>query len=143
MTWETVLLREAQRFAEDVSPERRKPRLSAFDLPLPTIQPGTLGDGNLAAKIARLSVPEARKLGISKTTLWYQQKRLKEGAPVRVCQKSTRKNCPSLRLKQIRMANRRARSLRSVGREVLLLCDFPSREVESTRTDAEESHVLH
>jgi CRISP-associated protein Cas1 len=87
MTWETALLREAQRFAEEVSTERRKPRSFTFDLPLPSIQPDTLGDGDLTAKIAGLSVPEARKLGIPKTTLWYQQKRLREGAPVRVYRK--------------------------------------------------------
>lgn len=87
MTWETALLREAQRFAEEVSTERRKPHRFDFDLPLPSIQPETLGDGDLAAKIAGLSVPQARKLGIPKTTLWYQQKRLREGAPVRVYRK--------------------------------------------------------
>jgi CRISP-associated protein Cas1 len=91
MTWETALLREAQRFAEEVATERRKPRTFAFDLPLPTIQPETLGDGDLTAKIAGLSVPEARKLGIPKTTLWYQQKRLREGAPVRVYRKVARR----------------------------------------------------
>jgi len=87
MTWETALLREAQRFAEEVSVERRKPRPFAFDLPLPTVQPETLGNGDLTAKIAGLSVPEARKLGIPKTTLWYQQKRLRSGAPVSVYRK--------------------------------------------------------
>jgi CRISPR-associated protein Cas1 len=91
MTWETALLPEAQRFAEEVSTERRKLRLFAFDLPFPTIQPETLGDGDLTAEIAGLSVPEARKLGIPKTTLWYQRKRLREGAPVRVYRKSARK----------------------------------------------------
>jgi CRISPR-associated protein Cas1 len=84
MTWETALLREAQRFAEDVSGERRKHRPFAFDLPLPEIHPVTLGDADLTAKIGSLSVTQARKLGIPKTTLWYQQRRLKEGAPVRV-----------------------------------------------------------
>jgi CRISPR-associated protein Cas1 len=87
MTWETALLREAQRFAEEVATERSKPRPFAFDLPLPTIQPATLADGDLTARIAGLSVPEARELGIPKTTLWYQQRRLREGAPVRVYRK--------------------------------------------------------
>lgn len=91
MTWETALLREAQRFADEVSAERRKPRPFAFDLPLPAIQPQTLGNGDLTAKIAGLSVPEARKLGIPKTTLWYQQKRLREGAPLRVYRKVSRR----------------------------------------------------
>ncbi|HZY70215.1 MAG TPA: CRISPR-associated endonuclease Cas1 [Thermoplasmata archaeon] len=91
MTWETALLREAQRFAEEVSIERRKPRAFEFDLPLPKIQPETLGNAGLAEKLAALSVPEARKLGISKTTLWYQQKRLREGAPVRVYRKVGRR----------------------------------------------------
>jgi CRISP-associated protein Cas1 len=87
MTWETALLREAQRFAEEVSTERRKPRAFAFDLPLPEIHPETLGDADLTSKIARLSVSEARKLGVVKTTLWYQQRRLAEGAPLRVYRK--------------------------------------------------------
>lgn len=87
MTWETALLREAQRFAEEVSTERRKPRPFSFNPLLPTIHPETLGSGGLTARIAGLSVPEARKLGIPKTTLWYQQKRLREGAPVRVYRK--------------------------------------------------------
>lgn len=87
MTWETAILREAQRFAEEISTDRRRPRPFAFDLPLPSIQPETLGDGGLTTKIAGLSVPEARQLGIPKTTLWYQQKRLREGAPVRVYRK--------------------------------------------------------
>ena len=91
MTWETALLREAQRFAEEVSTERRKPRPLAFDLPLPTIQPETLGDGDLTARISGLSVSEARKLGIPKTTLWYQQKRLTQGAPVRVYRRVVRR----------------------------------------------------
>ena len=71
VTWETALLREAQRFAEEVSTERRNPRPFAFNLPLPVVQPETLGDRNLTAKIVGLSVPEARKLGIPETTLWY------------------------------------------------------------------------
>jgi CRISPR-associated protein Cas1 len=91
MTWETALLREAQRFAEEVSTERKKPRPFVFNLAFPKVQPETLGDGELTAKIAGLSVPEARKLGIPKTTLWYQQKRLKSGAPVRVYRKVARR----------------------------------------------------
>lgn len=84
MTWETALLREAQRFAEEAATERRKPRRFEFDLPLPAIHPETLRDSDLAARIGGLTVARARELGIGKTTLWYQQKRLKEGAPVRV-----------------------------------------------------------
>ncbi|MCI4326083.1 MAG: hypothetical protein L3K16_00355 [Thermoplasmata archaeon] len=84
MTWETALLREAQRFAEEVSTERRKTRAFSFELPLPEIHPETLEGADLTAKIADLTVAQARKLGIPKTTLWYQQKRLREGAPVRL-----------------------------------------------------------
>jgi hypothetical protein len=91
MTWETALLREAQRFAEEVSTERRKPRAFSFDLPMPEIHPETLEGAALTARIADLTVPEARKLGIPKTTLWYQQKRLREGAPVRVYRKVERR----------------------------------------------------
>jgi CRISP-associated protein Cas1 len=91
MTWETALLREAQRFAEEISTERRKARAFGFDLPLPEIHPETLEGAELTAKIAELTVPEARKLGIPKTTLWYQQKRLREGAPVRVYRKVARR----------------------------------------------------
>ena len=91
MTWETALLREAQRFAEEVSTERRRPTPFAFDLPLPEIHPVTLGNADLTSKIASLSVPEARKIGIPKTTLWYQQKRLKQGAPLRVYRKVARR----------------------------------------------------
>ena len=90
-TWETALLREAYRFAEEVATERRKPRAFAFDLPLPEIHPETLRKADLTSKIAALTVPEARMLGIPKTTLWYQQKRLKEGAPVRVYRNSVRR----------------------------------------------------
>jgi hypothetical protein len=74
-----------------VSTERRKPRLFAFDLPLPTIQPETLGDGDLTAKIAGVSVSEARKLGIPKTTLWYQLRRLRASAPLKVYRKVARR----------------------------------------------------
>ncbi len=91
VTWETALLREAQRFAEEVSMERRKPRVFAFDLPLPEVHPPTLGASDLAEKIGGLSVPEARKLGIPKTTLWYQQRRLRQGAPLRVYRKVARR----------------------------------------------------
>lgn len=87
MTWETALLREAQRFAAEVSAVSQKPRGFDFDLPAPEIHPQTLGSADLAAKIGSLTVPEARKLGISKTTLWYQQRRLKGGAPLRVYRK--------------------------------------------------------
>ncbi|HZY71421.1 MAG TPA: hypothetical protein VFF67_10660 [Thermoplasmata archaeon] len=86
-----ALLRGAQRFAEEVATERRRPRTFEFDLPLPEIQPETLGNSVQAAKIAALTVPEARKLGIPKTTLWYHQKRLRQGAPVRVYQKVARR----------------------------------------------------
>ena len=79
MTWETALLREAQRFAEEVSTERRKTRAFSLKLPLPEIHPETLEGADLTAKIADLTVAQARKLGIPKTTLWYQQKRLREG----------------------------------------------------------------
>ena len=91
MTWETALLREAQRFGEEMATDRRKPRPFDFDLPLPEIHPETLGSADLSAKIGVLTVPEARKRRIPKTTLWYQQKRLKEGAPVRVYRKVARK----------------------------------------------------
>jgi CRISPR-associated protein Cas1 len=91
MTWETALLREAQRFAEEVSTERRKARAFSFDLLLPEIHPETLEGAGVTAKIADLTVGEARKLGIPKTTLWYQQKRLREGAPVRVYRKVERR----------------------------------------------------
>jgi CRISP-associated protein Cas1 len=84
MTWETALLREAQRFAEGIGTSRRTPRGFRFELPLPEIHPETLRPSDLATKIADLTVADARKLGIPKTTLWYQQKRLREGAPVRV-----------------------------------------------------------
>ncbi len=87
VTWETALLRQAQRFAEEVSVERRKPRGFSFGLPLPEVHPPTLGAADLAKKIGGLSVPEARKLGIPKTTLWYQQRRLRQGAPLRVYRK--------------------------------------------------------
>jgi CRISPR-associated protein Cas1 len=96
-TWETALLREAQRFAEEVAIERRRPRGFTFNLPLPSVHPETLGDATLASKIAGLTVPEARKLGIPKTTLWYQQRRLKQGAPVRVYRKvAKRLNRPTI-----------------------------------------------
>lgn len=62
-----------------------------FNLPLPEIHPPTLGAADVASKVAALSVPEARKLGIPKTTLWYQQKRLREGAPLRVYRKVARR----------------------------------------------------
>ncbi len=91
VTWETALLRVAQRFAEEVSVDRRKTRPFEFNLPLPTVQPETLGGGDLTAKIAGLTVPEARKLGIPKTTLWYQQRRLRNGVPIRVYRKVARK----------------------------------------------------
>lgn len=90
-TWQTALLREAQRFAEEASVERKKPRPFAFDLPVPEIHPETLSNADAAAKLAALTVPEARKLGIPKTTLWYQQRRLREGAPVRVYRKVARR----------------------------------------------------
>ena len=85
MTWETALLREAQRFAEEVATERRKPRPFDFDLRLPTIQPATLGDGDLTVKIAGLSVPAARKLGIPKTTLWYRAETAERGGAGEGC----------------------------------------------------------
>jgi CRISP-associated protein Cas1 len=91
ITWETALLREAYRFAEDIATERRKPRTFEFNLPLPAVHPDTLGNTNLTSKIATLTVPEARKIGIPKTTLWYQQKRLKQGAPLRVYRKVARR----------------------------------------------------
>jgi hypothetical protein len=91
MTWETALLQEAQRSGEEVSTERRKVRTFSFGLPLPEIHPETLRGADVAATIADLTVAEARKLGISKTTLWYQQKRLSEGAPVRVYRKVARR----------------------------------------------------
>jgi CRISP-associated protein Cas1 len=91
MTWETALLREAQRFAEQVATERRRTRAFAFDLALPAIHPQTLEGADLTAMIAGLTVGEARKLGVPKTTLWYQQKRLRERAPMRVYQKVKRR----------------------------------------------------
>lgn len=91
VTWETALLREAQRLAEEVSAERRTSRQFSFNLSSPEIHPPTLGEGALASKVASLTVPEARKLGIPKTTLWYQQKRLREGAPLRVYRKVARR----------------------------------------------------
>lgn len=95
MTWETALLREAQRFAEEISVERRKPKTFDFCLPLPEVHPETLRGAGLAASIVGMSVSEARRLGIGKTTLWYQQKRLREGAPVRVYRKvAARFNTP-------------------------------------------------
>jgi CRISPR-associated protein Cas1 len=97
MTWETALLREAQRFAEEVAIERRKARAFSFDLPLPDIHPATLEAADLTAKIAGLSVAQGRELGIPKTTLWYQQKRLREGAPVRVYRKVARRLRPGER----------------------------------------------
>jgi CRISP-associated protein Cas1 len=103
ITWETALLREAQRFADDVSTERRTSRAFEFDLPLPSVHPETLSNGYLTAKIAGLSVPEARKLGIPKTTLWYQQRRIRNGGPVRVYRKVKR------RLTPLRVSHPRAR----------------------------------
>ncbi|HEV2317308.1 MAG TPA: CRISPR-associated endonuclease Cas1 [Thermoplasmata archaeon] len=91
MTWETALLREAQRFAEEVATERRKTRGYSFGLPFSEIHPPTLENGALATRIANLTVPAARKLGIPKTTLWYQQKRMTEGAPLRIYRKVARR----------------------------------------------------
>lgn len=91
MTWETDLPREAQRLADGVSVSRRTPKPFDFDLPLPSIHPETLGDATLAGKVGSLTVPVARKLGIPKTTLWYQQRRLKQGAPLRVYRKVARR----------------------------------------------------
>jgi hypothetical protein len=87
VTWETIFLRESQRFAEEDSAERTKPTPFGFELPLPNLQPEILGDGDLTARIVGLSGPEARKLRIPKTTLWYQQKRLGAGVPVRIYRK--------------------------------------------------------
>jgi CRISPR-associated protein Cas1 len=91
ITWETALLREAHRLAEDVSIERRKPRAFEFNLPLPSVLPETLGNADLTSKVARLTVPAARKIGIPKTTLWYQQRRIRNGAPLRVYRKVARR----------------------------------------------------
>lgn len=88
VTWETALLREAQKFAEEVSVERPRARASEFDLPLPEVHLPTLGRSHLAERIGSLSVSEERNLGIPKTTLWYQQRRPLQGAPLRVCSMS-------------------------------------------------------
>jgi hypothetical protein len=80
MTWETAHLRDAFRSTEEVSTERRIRRVLSFDLPLPEIHPQTLGKADLTSKIAALTVPTARELGIPNTTLRYQQKRLKRGS---------------------------------------------------------------
>jgi hypothetical protein len=54
---------------------------------LPENDPETLGDPTLTARIGPLTVPDAQELGIPRTTQWYQQKRLKSGAPMRVYRK--------------------------------------------------------
>lgn len=50
MNWETVLLRNAQRFAEEVASERRKSRPFSFELHFPDIQPATMSRATLTAK---------------------------------------------------------------------------------------------
>jgi hypothetical protein len=94
VTWETTFLIQAQWFSEEVSTERGRPRPLGFDLPSTTVQPETLGDADLSAKLTGLSVSGARNLGNPKTTLWYQQKRLRNGVPIRVYPKVSRKLTP-------------------------------------------------
>jgi CRISPR-associated protein Cas1 len=91
MTWETALLREAQRFAEEVSTGRRQARGFYFDLPVPEIHPETLEGAELTAKIAALSYRGAKELGISKAGLWDMKRRSRVGAPVRVYRKVARR----------------------------------------------------
>jgi hypothetical protein len=45
----------------------------------------------LLARIARLTDPGVRKLAVPKTTLYYEQKRLKEETPLRVYWKMARR----------------------------------------------------
>lgn len=87
MAWETALFREAQRFAEEVATERRKPRPFSFHLPHPDVHPETLEGAAFAVKIGDLTYADARRLGISKAGLWNMQRRAREGAPVRVYRK--------------------------------------------------------
>jgi hypothetical protein len=115
MMGETALRREAQRFAEEVSTERRGPRPLAFDLPLPMVRPESLDDGDLRAKITRHTVCKARKHWIPKTTLWYQQKRLKSRAPVRVYRSGTKRLASSHRTLQFPCHGGSRSGLQSVG----------------------------
>ena len=84
MTWEAALLREAQRFTGEVGTGRRRPRPFELELPLSSVHPQILGDAALTSRIAGFSAPEAKKLGIPKMTLLYQQRLVKEGGPERV-----------------------------------------------------------
>ena len=81
--WDSIILQKTRELANYIL---GKSRNLDFSKPLPDLE--RFDTKELREKILVLSVPEARKIGISKSTLWYLQERAQLNKPLRIYNKS-------------------------------------------------------
>lgn len=55
---------------------------------IPDIEIKRNDDSNIRNKIAFIDPEERKKLKINRSTLWYQQRKIKEGKPIKVYNKT-------------------------------------------------------
>lgn len=81
-TYQTILYRNIQTLASFVI---GKSKILSFDIP--RLAAGRNDTADIQQRILTMTPAERKSLGISKSGLWYQKKKLSEGKPIKVYHK--------------------------------------------------------
>ncbi|CAJ35533.1 CRISPR-associated endonuclease Cas1 [Methanocella arvoryzae] len=82
-TYENILIDQVQQFANFIQDKNKTVEFTTPDIMVNRDDPSDVRDALL-----KMTPAERKKLGISKTTLWYMQKNLREGKRIKIYEKS-------------------------------------------------------